>query len=161
MRDLMLWMESSHLGHVMRESGPWTYAVVNLTHIVGVAIFFGAVLVLDLRLLGLWKRVPLSMVATVTQPTLVVGLCLALTTGVALLATKATDYTSNPFIYIKFPAIAVGLANAMVLRQSRAWQARAARELSLGERRALALLGAVSLVSWSVAVAAGRLVGYW
>lgn len=161
MRDLMLWMESSHLGHVMRESGPWTYAVVNLAHIVGVAVFFGAVLVLDLRLLGAWRRVPLVMVTTVTQPTLVVGLGLALVTGAALLATKATDYTSNPFIYVKFPAIALGLVNALWLSRSRAWRTRADREADGAEQRTLAMLGAISLTSWSVAVAAGRLVGYW
>jgi hypothetical protein len=40
----------------MRESGPWTYAFVNLTHILAVSALFGSVLVLDLRLLGVWSR---------------------------------------------------------------------------------------------------------
>jgi hypothetical protein len=35
--DLMAWLEASALGHAMRESGPWTYAIVNLAHILGVS----------------------------------------------------------------------------------------------------------------------------
>jgi len=51
-------MYASALGHFMRESGPWTYAIVNLAHILGIAALFGAVLIIDLRLLGVWRRTP-------------------------------------------------------------------------------------------------------
>ena len=37
----MAWMEASTLGHFMRESGPWTYAIVNLAHILGLATLWG------------------------------------------------------------------------------------------------------------------------
>ena len=50
--QFMTWLEGSTLGHLMRDTGVWTYAVVNLTHILGVASLFGAILVLDLRMLG-------------------------------------------------------------------------------------------------------------
>jgi len=36
LREILVWMEATALGHFMRESGPWTYAGVNLTHILGV-----------------------------------------------------------------------------------------------------------------------------
>jgi hypothetical protein len=48
----MAWLEGSALGHVMRESGVWTYGIVNLVHILGVCCLFGSVLILDLRLIG-------------------------------------------------------------------------------------------------------------
>ena len=53
-------MESSALGQLMREAGPTAYAFVNLSHVLGVASLFGSILVLDLRLLGFWRRVPLA-----------------------------------------------------------------------------------------------------
>ena len=56
---MMAWMEASTLGHFMRESGPWTYAIVNLTHVLGLATLFGSVLILDLRLLGAWPEMPI------------------------------------------------------------------------------------------------------
>ena len=56
MHDLMSWLEGSALGYAMRHSGPWTYAIVNLAHILGVSSLFGSLVILDLRLLGAWIR---------------------------------------------------------------------------------------------------------
>src|SRR5262245_44548628 len=108
----------------MRESGPWTYAVVNLLHIVGIATLFGSVLLLDLRLLGVWRNVPLAPMTEAASTAAQYGFVLAATAGVGLLATKATEYVGNPFVYIKFPAIAVALLNALAVHLSPAWRAR-------------------------------------
>ena len=161
LRDFLLWAEGSALGHFMRESGPWTYAVINLSHIIGVATLFGSVLVLDLRLLGLWRHVPIAALASATTPVASVGFAIATTTGSALLATKATDYLHNPFFMIKFPAIALALINLLVLNLTPAWRARGARELSREENRLLAVMGGISLACWLTAVSAGRMIGYW
>ena len=154
-------MEASALGHYMRESGPWTYAVVNLSHILGVATLFGSVLVLDLRLLGCWRRIPIATLASATTPVATVGFGIAALAGTALLATKATDYLNNPFFDIKFPAIALGLINVLILNLSPAWRARGTRELSRAEQRQLAVMGGISMACWLTAVSAGRMIGYW
>src|SRR6516164_6485032 len=107
----MAWLEGSALGHVMRDNGVWFYGIVNLTHILGVATLFGSVVILDLRLLGAWSDVPL---AGLTRPTVrmaAAGFCVAAISGAGLLATKATEYVGNPFLYVKFPAIALALLN--------------------------------------------------
>lgn len=161
MRELLAWLEGSALGHVMRESGAWTYGLVNLAHILGVSSLFGAVLVLDLRLLGVWRRVPL---ASITRPTVTVaatGFVVAASTGLCLITANATEYVGNPFLLVKFPAIAVGLMNAAVVRTLAGWKAKDTRELTRREQRQLAAAGAVSLASWLTAIAAGRLIGYW
>jgi hypothetical protein len=158
---MMAWLEASALGHLMRESGPWTYSIVNLSHILGIGSLFGAVLILDLRLLGVWRHVPLTALTDTAAPIAAIGFGLAVTTGVGLLATKATEYVGNPFFYIKFPAIAIGFVNALLIRRSAAWRARHARALSPGEDRQLAWMGGVSLVSWLTAIVAGRMIAYW
>ena len=109
----MTWMQTSALGHFMRESGPWTYAIVNLSHILGVASLFGAVVILDLRLLGVWRRTPLAALAEWPPRSRPLGSGLRRLSGIGLLATKATEYVGNPFFYVKFPAIAIGLVNAL------------------------------------------------
>ncbi len=157
----MAWLEASTLGHLMRESGVWTYAIVNLLHILGVASLFGAILTLDLSLVGIRRRMPLVALADATVPIATCGFALAVATGVGLFATKATDYYDNPFLYIKFAAIGAGLLNVMVLHLSPAWQQRKARELSLAERRRLAWMGGTSLACWLTAITAGRMIGYW
>src|SRR5205823_7233682 len=100
----MAWLQGSVLGHAMRESGVWTYGVVNLIHILGIASLFGAVLVLDLRLLGVWRKVALPAITRPTVPVAATGFAIAASSGLCLLATKATEYVGNPFLYIKFPA---------------------------------------------------------
>ena len=157
----MAWLEASALGHAMRDHGVWTYGVVNLLHILGVSALFGSVLVLDLRLLGAWRQIPLVSVAGTTLPIARVGFVLAVMTGLGLLATKATEYVGNPFLLIKFPAIGVALVNALIIERLPAWKARAVRDANERERRQLVIVGAISLVSWLTAVSAGRMIGYW
>ena len=161
MIDFLAWLESSMLGHAMRNSGVWTYGVVNLGHILGVATLFGAVLVLDLRLLGLWRTVPLPSIAGPTVPVATAGFVIAAVSGVGLLATKATEYAGNPFLLIKFPAIAVALLNVAVMTSRPAWKQMGRPEPTAAERRTLAIGGAVSLVAWLTAIGAGRMIGYW
>ena len=161
MIHFLAWLESSMLGHAMRNSGVWTYGVVNLGHILGVATLFGAVLVLDLRLLGLWRTVPLPSIAGPTVPVATTGFVIAALTGVALLATKATEYAGNPFLLIKFPAIAVALLNVALISSRPAWKHMARPDPPPGDRRILAAAGAVSLAAWLTAIGAGRMIGYW
>jgi hypothetical protein len=159
--DALAWLQSSALGEFMRSSGPWTYPVVNVIHILGVATLFGAVLILDLRLLGAWRRASLPPITTVAGPLAMAGFAVAASSGVFLLASNALEYEDNPFLLIKFSAIGLGFANAVALRRTTAWRAHASRELSGSESRTLALMGGVSIVSWLTAITAGRLIGYW
>jgi len=157
----MAWLQGSALGHAMRESGVWTYGVVNLAHILGIASLFGSVLILDLRLLGLWRGVPLPAITNPTVRVARLGFGLALITGISMLATKATDYAGNPFFYIKFPAIGLGLLNVAALNFSRAWKEHKTRDLSAREQSRLAVFGGLSLVCWLTAISCGRMIGYW
>ena len=56
MRDAFVWIEHSALGEFMRTSSLWTYAIVNVLHVLGIASLFGATVIMDLRLLGMWQQ---------------------------------------------------------------------------------------------------------
>jgi hypothetical protein len=157
----MAWLEMSALGHAMRETGVWTYALVNLTHIFGISLLFGAIVVLDLRLLGVWRQIPLDLMAKPTTVVAGTGFSIAILTGPALLATKATEYVGNPFLPIKLVAIVLGIINIVILHNLPAWKQRANREMDLAQRRQLALAGSASLVCWISAISAARLIAYW
>ena len=138
MEALLVWLEGSALGQLMRTSGVWAYGVVNLVHILGIATLFGSVLAFDLRLLGLWRRVPL---AALERPTLTLAACgfaLAVASGVALISTNGTEYVGNPFLVIKFSAIGLGLANIVAAQFLPAWRARAVEPHGPRQRLALA-----------------------
>ncbi len=161
MRSILRSLEGSALGVFVRESGVWTYAFLNLFHILGVSTLFGSVLVLDLRLLGLARHLPIRDLARFTTPLSKAGFGLAAATGVMMLSTNGTEYTGNPFLPAKFGAIGLGLVNVAVVGRLRAWRAAGSGELSAPERRTLAVAGATSLASWLTAVVCGRMIGYW
>ncbi|MET0291195.1 MAG: DUF2214 domain-containing protein [Steroidobacteraceae bacterium] len=162
MNELLGWLEASALGETIRGAGVWSYGIVNAAHILGIATLFGAILVLDLRLIG-WRRAKgTTDLAAATVPVAATGIALALVTGVCLLATNATEYRGNPFLMIKFGAIALGLINLLVLHRLPGWRAlRDGKEPDGTQRRTLTVGGAISLASWLVALVSGRMLGYW
>ena len=161
MLELLSWLEGSPLGESLRGTGVWTYGLLNLGHIAGISTLFGSILILDLRLLGAWRTLPLAGIARPTVPLAAIGFALAAASGLGMLSFNATEYLGNPFLLIKFPAIGLGLANALVISRLPAWREREARPLSHRERRQLAIAGGVSLACWGAALAAGRMIGYW
>jgi hypothetical protein len=159
--EFFQWLRGSPLGQLMRRSGVWTYGIVNLIHIIGVASLFGAILILDLRLLGFCKKVSVASISAIAVPIATAGFCVAATAGICMISTNATDYAGNPFLFIKFPAIFLGLVNALILSRQTAWRERRTRAFSPREETRLKVLGGISLACWLTAISAGRMIGYW
>jgi hypothetical protein len=53
------------------------------------------------------------------------------------------------------------VVNVAVITRSAAWRARGVRELSGAENRQLAVMGGISLLCWTTAITAGRMIAYW
>ncbi len=104
---------------------------------------------------------PIAALASAAPPLALAGFLIAAPTGVALLATTATEDAHNPFLAIKFTAIGFGVINVLVLRRLQAWRARETRALEPAEERQFATVGGISLASWLTAVAAARMIAYW
>lgn len=149
-----MWLEATPVARFLQENG-WFYAGVNTLHIVGIALLVGAIVLLDLRLLRVWRGVPLEALSGPAVTVASVGLAVAIPTGAALLSVQATEYVANPFLYVKFAAVLVGLVNVAALRLAgRDWtDGRFARRQVAG--------GLVSLIAWLSALTAGRLIAYW
>ncbi len=149
------------LGEFTRSLGVWSYGVINLIHILGIALLFGAILILDVRLLGAWRQIPLAVLSRPTTTMAQIGFVLAVCSGIPMITVKSTDYIGNPFLLIKFPAIALALLNVWLVHRSPAWQAHQVRDLAQEERRRLAFGASLSLLFWLTAITAGRMIGYW
>jgi hypothetical protein len=158
---LLVWLEGSPLGQLMRASGVWAYGIVNLVHILGVATLLGAVLLLDLRLLGIWRRVPLAMLERPAVSLGKSGFAIAVVSGLCLVTTNATEYLGNPFVPIKFAAIGLGVVNVLGVQRLTVWRERHVEPLPPRTRATLAVAGGVSLACWLAAASAGRMIGYW
>lgn len=138
----------------------WVYPLVNAGHIVGIALLFGAILPLDLRLLGAWRQVPLASLARVLVPTATAGLALAAACGLLLFAVSATKYAATPLFWVKMSLIAVAVANALLLRRSPDWTLARVPELTADPTARLKSAGLLSLGLWLAVILCGRLLAY-
>lgn len=153
MEAFAAWLQATPPAQLIGNSA-WLYPAVNVVHVLGIALLFGAIAVLDLRLLGLWRGSPVDAVARPSVRVAGFGLAVALLSGLALFAAQATDYVDNPYLYAKFAAIALALLNLALLHRSGAL----ARGL---ETTGLRLAGGLSLLLWLLAISFGRLIAYW
>jgi hypothetical protein len=140
-------------------SSVWLYPLVNTGHVVGIALLFGGIVPLDLRLLGAWKRVPLDHLAGTLIPMAIGGLLLAVATGALLFATQPRDYVVEPLFGIKMALLAAAVANALLLRRSPKWKLVGV-DPDEAPRPAWRVSAAASIVLWLGVITAGRLIGY-
>jgi len=151
-------LEASALGAFVRDSS-WLYPTANLVHVLGIAILLGAILALDLRLLGLGRStIALPGAARYLSPLAAAGLALAVPGGFLLFAADAGPMAAHPVMQAKAVLIALGLANvalfhALWWRRLDTWDAAPP-----AAGRAMALL---SIVAWLGAAACGRLAAYF
>lgn len=136
------------------------YPLVNAGHILGVALLVGAIVPLDLRLLGVWPQTPLRPLWRVLTRMAAVGLCVAIVTGVLLFMTRATEYAVSALFLLKMAVLVLGLLNVLALRLwpvSRDFWLLSTGTLPMTVRGA----AAVSLCGWLTVLLLGRLVGYF
>ena len=150
MAEILGTLEGSALAVALRGS-TWAYPLVNAAHILGIALLFGAITPLDLRLMGAWRRTSLEELSRILVPVAAGGLALALAAGSLLFITRAGEYAASPLFLSKMGLLALGLAN---ITGYYAWWRKK-------PQRPAALLGATSLILWFAILVLGRLVGYF
>jgi len=129
------------------------YPLVNTAHIIGIALLFGAIVPLDLRLIG-WRSQsePVDRLSRILVPVAIAGLLIAVPAGLLLFATDARAYAAAPLFQAKMILIALAIANALALRRF---------DWSGSEpNRRVAFAGAASILLWLGAITCGRLLGY-
>ncbi len=72
MDPLLRWIRDTPLGHFMRETGN-AFPVAEMSHFIGLSLLMGVMIVVDLRLLGVFKQASYSAVLKLL-PLAVVGL---------------------------------------------------------------------------------------
>lgn len=149
-------LEASAFAAWMRGAGN-AYAMVNLVHLLGLTLLLGSMLLLDLRLLGAGRRLPLPEVSRLLTPLAVAGLVLQACSGFALFAADAVPLSANAAFRLKLGMIAIALANAVLFRVL--WS-RSMPAWDQAPPLAGRLQAAVSLLLWLGVAAAGRLIAY-
>lgn len=143
MIDATVWLETTAVAQHLKAS-VWTYPLVNAGHLLGIALLIGAVVAMDLRVLGISRAGNAADAVLLLRPVAMVGFALALLCGLLLFATQATDYAGNEWFLTKIALLVAAVANAAIALR---------RPL----RRAPA---AWSLLLWPAILLTGRMIGY-
>ena len=158
--DWFVILESTALASALRNS-VWTYPLVNAGHILGVALLIGAIVPLDIRLLGFWESVPVAPLWRVLTRTATLGLALTLSCGVLLFICRATAYANSKLFTVKMVIVGIGIINALLLNWAAPTDLASAHQKTTRLTWRMRLSALISIVAWLTALALGRLVGYF
>jgi hypothetical protein len=119
--------------------------LVRMAHVVSTAAFFGAIAVVDLRLIGFWSGLSLRSLERLAHRWLYGGLGVALVTGLALFLYAPVQVGSHLYFVPKLLLILIGLAHAAIFHLTVWPQVRERPADALARAR---LAGLASLTIW-------------
>ena len=153
-------LEATAIAGALRGS-VWAYPLINTGHLLGIALLVGAILPLDLRLLGLWPNTALAPLWQVLTRTAGVGLGLAVVCGALLFVTRAAAYVESTLFLTKMALVGVGTVNALLLHLL--WYRHDPRPRTTAHPlpRRVRVHALVSLLTWLTVLVSGRLIGYF
>lgn len=148
------WFADLQVSHAINMS-VWIYPLVQALHLVAVAVFAGAILIVDLRLLGrgITER-PVAEVARDARPWLIWSFVALVATGVPQLMSLAMKEYYSDFFWLKMGILLVALIFTFTLRR----KVTGAEEGRVGPLQAK-LVGLVSIVLWAGVAITARFIG--
>jgi hypothetical protein len=141
-------------------SSSWAFPTIESIHVIAIAIVFGTIVIMDLRLLGLASKG--SRVTEIEHDTLRwtwAAFGVAVVTGLLLFISKATNYTVNPYFLWKMVLIAAAGTNMLVFHLI-TWKSIGSWDSSPALPTGAKLAGGVSLGLWIVVVFLARAIGF-
>jgi hypothetical protein len=148
------WLERTALGAFIRDS-VWLFPVIEAGHLLGLGVLGGAVLIVDLRLLGfgLIGKTP-AYVLEQARPWHLAAIAVMFTTGIPLFLSEAVKcYWSDAF-WVKMAALVLALLFTFGVRNR--W-VRSHPELPPWQSKGIAVC---SVALWLTVAAAGRWIGF-
>ncbi|MCE2724658.1 MAG: hypothetical protein ACK5YU_13370 [Burkholderiales bacterium] len=136
---------------VWLKTTPVVYPILEIGHIVGIALVFGTLWIVDLRILGRMPMFDVNQLAKHILPWTVAGFLLAALTGLTMFVSRIGDLINNPAFVLKIGLLFAAGSNAAVLH------ARGAINSDSTLTRAQAIL---SILIWLAVIVCGRWIAY-
>jgi len=154
-----LWLENTAIAIEIRQS-LWLYPVIQFFHIAGIVFLVGSIMIFDLRLLGVARRLDADILGRSMVRISKAGFLITILSGFLLFIAHATDWAENPLFWIKILLIIIAVLNAvffnkLILNRIHRWETYG--NLPLRVRAS----GVVSLLLWFIIIAAGRFLAYY
>ena len=150
--EIIYLLEDSYIGEYVRSS-LWLFPVIQSFHLIGLGILGGAVVVGDLRLMGILMRTESTRyVIRVTRPWFNFGLFILIITGIPLFLSEAVKCYYSRAFWIKISCLLLGTLFVYFIRNPIV--------LSKDENFMIKVLGFISFSLWVVTAASGRWIGF-
>lgn len=157
--DWIIWLGETPVAQAIATSG-YLFPLLEVVHVIGLALVIGTIAMVDLRLLGLAsaKRAVRDVISHVL-PISWIGFCIAAISGALMFVGNATGYADNPAFQLKLVFLLIAGIN-MLLFHLLTWKSIAVWDEVEHPPAAVKLAGAVSLSCWIVIVFLGRWIGF-
>lgn len=153
---MLEWLQGTSVSTWIREADSlWAFPGILTFHTLGLGVLVGAAAVIDLRLLGVGGRMPLTSMRPLFR-VMWFGFLLNAVTGTLLFAADAERRGTSGFFLMKLGFVAVGVATIVLIQRDLYAPAADPLVPSAAMRR----LALVSIVAWTAAITAGRLLAY-
>jgi len=147
------WCEATALGTAVRNS-MYAFPLIEATHLVAMCVMGGALIMVDLRLLGVGMNdQEAGKLARLVRPWLLGAIVVMLSTGVLLFLSEAIKCFYNTSFWVKMITLPMALTFTFLVRDRQILN-------DVPSRMRGRMLGSTSLVLWFVVAAAGRWIGY-
>lgn len=151
------WIGSTFIGEGMRNIF-WMWPFVENLHFLGLSFMFGALLAIDLRVLGVAPNFPMR-AAMKLIPLVLIAFSVNLLTGIAFFAGDPYRYAFNFSFQWKMALIFIAGANALWF-----WFGEHAKLVQLADGQqadfSAKVIAALSLLIWMAVIVLGRLIPY-
>ena len=156
MMELLQALEGSAFSAWVRESPSiWAYPTILTLHTVGLGVLVGANWMVDLRVLGFARAIPVTVLSR-AFPIMWAGFWLNAVTGAVLFAGDPTTKGTTAVFMWKLVIVAVGVVLMIALKRKLYGRSIDNRTASTGVRT----LATTSLVPYIAAIAPGRWMAY-
>jgi hypothetical protein len=155
--DFLIWLESTPIAQAITTS-IWMYPTFETIHYIGLAMLIGSIMLIDLRLLGFARSLPLpSMLGLL--PWVWAGFLINVVTGSLMFIYGATSFGTNKMFLLKMTLMVLAGLNALVFtvavaRSGQRWLTTARTPAGIK------VIATLSLVLWLGVMTAGRWMAY-
>ena len=156
MNDILLRIETSALGQLMRDS-VWLFPMAEVLHFMGLSLLIGSLLVVDFRLLGFCRSFPVSAVYRFL-PLALAGFSINLVTGILFFFSDPFRYYPNIAFRIKMLLIILAGLNALYFALT--VNRQTAQTAGEDAGAAIKTVSALSFLFWIGVIILGRFIPY-
>jgi uncharacterized protein DUF6644 len=152
------WIEQSALATAMRQE-LWLYPSIEILHIFGFVTLVGSIAMLDLRLFGLSRTIPVRSLARHLLPWSLGALIVIVPTGLMMFMAHASEFISNTAFVLKLSLIFGAGLNAAAFHMG-PYRTVEQWDTATATPPAAKIHAAASILLWMGVISCGRLLAY-